>query len=150
MIAFEKSVGAVVFRREGKKIFYLLLEYDPKYWGFPKGHVEKKETEEETLRREIREETGIKNVKVVPDFRIETRYFYRAKGKERAERKRDKRKTLIMKKAVFYLAETKAKKIVISSEHEAFAWLAYKKALEKTAHRTAKNILKKAEKFLKK
>jgi 8-oxo-dGTP pyrophosphatase MutT (NUDIX family) len=128
MIAFEKSVGAVVFRRDDKKILYLLLAYNPKYWGFPKGHVEKKETEEETLRREIKEETGIKGLKIIPEFRREMRYFYRAKGKEREERKKENRKTLIMKKAVFYLAETKIKKVVLSREHVGFVWLPFEKS----------------------
>ena len=30
------------------------------HWAFPKGHVEKKETEPETALREIKEETGLK------------------------------------------------------------------------------------------
>ncbi len=30
------------------------------HWAFPKGHVEKKETESETALREIKEETGLK------------------------------------------------------------------------------------------
>jgi 8-oxo-dGTP pyrophosphatase MutT (NUDIX family) len=150
MIAFEKSVGAVVFRKEGKKILYLLLTYNKKYWNFPKGHVEKRETEEETLRREIWEETGIKGVKISEGFRRETRYFYRAKGKEREERKKEKRKTLVVKKVVFYLVETKIKKVILSHEHIDFVWMPFEKALVKATYKNAKNILKKAEKHLKK
>lgn len=126
-----------------------MLAYNKKYWGFPKGHVEGKETEEETLRREVREETGIKGLKIIPSFKKEIRYFYRAKGNERIERKKEKKKTLIMKKAVFYLAETKIKKVILSHEHIDYVWLQYEKALAKTTHKTVKNILKRAEKYLK-
>ena len=54
----EKSAGAIVFRKE-KEPVYLLLHYEAKHWDFPKGHVEKNETDEQTVRREIQEETGI-------------------------------------------------------------------------------------------
>ena len=56
----EKSCGAVVYRLQGDEI-EILTEYMVKgHTSIPKGHVEKKETEEETARREIREETGLK------------------------------------------------------------------------------------------
>ncbi|MDZ4384915.1 MAG: NUDIX domain-containing protein, partial [Candidatus Moranbacteria bacterium] len=64
-ISFEKSVGAVVFRKKetgGKE--FLLLHYPSGHWDFPKGHIESGETEEGTLRREVEEETGLKDLKL--------------------------------------------------------------------------------------
>ena len=61
----EKSAGAIVFRIENTKPKYLLLHYPSsanakkEYWDLPKGHVEEGETEEETARREVKEETGL-------------------------------------------------------------------------------------------
>ena len=54
----ERSCGAVVFagNREGRK--YLLIRSQSGFWGFPKGHMEPGETEEETAMREVKEETG--------------------------------------------------------------------------------------------
>jgi bis(5'-nucleosidyl)-tetraphosphatase len=74
MIAFEKSAGAVVFRKTDKGIKYLLLKYRNGHWDFPKGHIENGETEEETMRREVREETGIDDLKIVPGFIENFRY----------------------------------------------------------------------------
>ena len=54
----EKSCGAVVVRRAAETE-YLLVQHLDGHWGFPKGHVENSETEEETAKREIREETGL-------------------------------------------------------------------------------------------
>ena len=56
----EKSCGAVVFRKnEGKDQILLIKHVNGGHWAFPKGHVENNETEEETVLREIREETGL-------------------------------------------------------------------------------------------
>ena len=55
----EKSCGAVIFR-VGNATKYLLLHYEAGHWDFVKGHSEKGESEEETVRREILEETGLR------------------------------------------------------------------------------------------
>lgn len=65
---YEKSCGAVVFTRLKGKIQYLLISSLEGIYGFPKGHVEAGESEEETALREISEEVGI-NVKLVDVFR---------------------------------------------------------------------------------
>ena len=156
MIAFEKSVGAVVFRKENDKIYYLLLDYgkmkkmDDHYWNFVKGHVEENETEEETMRRETEEETGILDLKVISGFCDNNRYLYHAIGKEREERKEKGRKTIIAKKSVYLLAETKLKDIELSDEHIGFVWLPLEEAVKKLTYKSSQKTLKKANKFLEK
>lgn len=56
----EYSAGAVVFKRERGKLKYLLIKSFTGVFGFPKGHIEEGETEEEAAVREVFEETGIK------------------------------------------------------------------------------------------
>lgn len=58
----EKSCGAVVFRREGERVLFLLEHMVQGHISLPKGHVESGETEAETALREIREETGLEAV----------------------------------------------------------------------------------------
>ena len=57
---YEKSCGAIVFHRfkDGIKVL-LVKNRNGKYWSFPKGHVEKGESEHQTAAREIKEETGL-------------------------------------------------------------------------------------------
>lgn len=55
----EKSCGAVLHKvQDGEKLFLLIQHKNGGHWAFPKGHVEKDETELQTALREIREETG--------------------------------------------------------------------------------------------
>ena len=69
----EKSCGAVVFRREKDGLVFLVETMRLGHISLPKGHVEDGETEEETARREIREETGL-CVRVDTRFRHTIRY----------------------------------------------------------------------------
>ena len=134
----EKSAGAVVFRREGNEIYYLLLHYQPGHWDFPKGHIEAGEREEETVKREIAEETGIKDIVIIKGFREQIKYFFR----DTYDKK--KNASWIFKVVAFYLAETATKGVKISFEHKGFKWLPYKEAMEQLTFKNAKNILTKA------
>ena len=64
----EKSCGAVVIKKENDELKFLIIRQTDGYWGFPKGHVEENETEEETSIREIKEETNI-DVEIDNKFR---------------------------------------------------------------------------------
>jgi 8-oxo-dGTP pyrophosphatase MutT (NUDIX family) len=138
----EKCAGAVIFRKERGKIYYLLLNYaaigkvEKTYWGFSKGHIEKGEKEMDAIIREIKEETGIKNLEFLAGFKEAEKYFFEYKEKT------------IFKRVYYLLAETKTKKIKLSLEHLGYKWLPYKKALESLSFQNAKRILKKANEYL--
>lgn len=147
----EKSAGAIIFRREGNNIYYLLLHYKTEskrggHWGFAKGHVEEGETEEETAKREIVEETGIKNIKINHGFKELEKYFFRKSYGLKGEAR--KKAPWVFKSVIFYLAETETKEVKISEEHSDFIWLPYEEALKKLTFKNAKNILKKANDFV--
>lgn len=57
MRKMEYSCGAVLYSWNDHEPLYVLV-YDS-HFGFPKGHIEEKETKEEAALREIREEAGI-------------------------------------------------------------------------------------------
>ena len=70
----EKSCGAIVYRKyHGNTEILLIKHINSGHWSFPKGHVEKGETEVETARREIMEETSI-DVIIDPTFRETVTY----------------------------------------------------------------------------
>lgn len=63
----ETTSGGVVFRRneKTKELEFLLIQDAKNRWTIPKGHVEKNEEPKDTAEREIREETGLQEMKVM-------------------------------------------------------------------------------------
>ena len=132
----EKSCGAVVFFK-GVHVDFLLLQYEAGHWDFVKGNVEPNESEIETVFRELQEETGIVATQTINGFREGIQYFYRRQGET------------VQKEVIFYLIEADTEKVQLSFEHVGYAWLDYTEALEKLTFKNAKDVLKKAELFLK-
>lgn len=131
----EISAGAIVFRYDGE-IKYLFLRYEAGHWDFPRGGIEKGESEKETAKREILEETGISDLTFVDGFREKISWFYKKDGKT------------FYKEAIFYLAKTGDSEVTLSREHVAFKWLNFKEAMEQANFDNTKRILKKAQDFL--
>jgi bis(5'-nucleosidyl)-tetraphosphatase len=129
----EKSCGAVIYRLDEGIRLYLLLHYEEGHWDFPKGHVEENETEDETVRREVNEETGITRLQFEPGFRERISYSFKRES------------AMVPKEVVFFLAKTAQKEVRLSSEHVGFVWLPYESAAKKLTYKNAKDILKQAE-----
>ncbi len=133
--AFEKSCGAILFQ-EGKEPRFLLLKYLAGHWGFARGHAESGESEKETAMREIEEETGIRNIKLLRGFRERARFSFWKKGKN------------VQKQVVFFLGEAPRRAVKLSSEHLGYLWLTYSEAMNRLTYSSAKKVLKKARNFL--
>lgn len=131
----ESSFGAVIFRQNAE-IEYLLLRYRHGKFDFSRGHAKAGEKIEETVRREIKEETGIKDLQFIPGFREKTFWFYKREGKT------------FYKEAVFLLAKTATKEIKLSAEHLEYRWVNYDEAQKIFTFKNGKAILEKANKFL--
>jgi len=128
----ENSAGAVVFRRSGDGVLYLLLHYEGGHWDFPKGNIEEGETPEQTTRREVEEETGIGDLSLAPGFKEEISYFLTRRGEK------------VHKTVVYFLGETREERVRLSSEHVGFAWLPYVEALARVTYENSKAVLRKA------
>lgn len=131
----QKSAGAVLYRK-GEEVLYLLLHYEMGHWDFPKGKIEEGEKDKETVKREIEEETSIKEIDIKEGFLEEIKYYYHFNNE------------IIDKKVLFYVAETKEKDIKLSNEHKGYIWLNFDESLKKLTFENAKELLKKAGKFI--
>jgi len=141
----EISAGAVIYRKENGENVFLLLRYPAinhrsgaDYWDYVKGHVEKGEEELETITREAEEETGLRDLEFIDGFSHSMEYFFVYQGQK------------VFKSVTFRLATTKSKEIVLSDEHNDFAWLPYEEAYAALSFENAKHVLKKANELLQK
>ena len=127
------SVGAVVVN--SKNEFLLLLARKSVYWNFPKGHMEGQEDELDTMRREVEEESGIKNFTLIEGFREVEDYAFTRDGYKSN------------KIAILYLIRTDDP-VEINLESREFRWVDYETALEMVKYDAQREIIKKAYAFI--
>ncbi|MBI2629562.1 NUDIX domain-containing protein [Candidatus Pacearchaeota archaeon] len=113
---YRKGVFIIVYRKEKDKIIYLLLKrrLHWKGWEFPKGGVEDREGFIKAVKRELKEETGLK-IKNLRDMKIKGKFDY---SKELEDRKGIKGMTWKL-----FLAEAGSGKVKIDrKEHSDYSW----------------------------
>ena len=142
----EKSAGAIIYKMKNNVPYYLLLHYPSGHWEFAKGHIEEGEDSFKAAKREIEEETGIKDLKVMPGFKEYAKYFFRKSYGLKDQAK--KKAPWVFKIVVFYLGRTNTENIKISHEHKSFLWLPFDQAIKKLTYKNAKELLKKANEFI--
>ena len=132
----EKSCGAVVFTKDAESIKYVIVESKNGFFGFPKGHVEEKETDQETAKREVLEETGL-HVEFLNNFREEDTYSFQFNGEIR------------MKHIVYFLAEFSGQSLrAQESELNSIHLMDYETAMSSFQFESSKRLLKEAHNFL--
>lgn len=131
----EKSCGAIPFILQDGKLKFLLVRHNEKsgnHWSFPKGHVEKGETEEETAVREVKEETNL-DVGLL-DFRETINY---------------KCKVDVCKKVVFFIGYVENPDVkLLHDELQDYKWLDYVSAEKQLTYDNSIELLKKANAYL--
>ena len=65
------TAGGVVINKEGK---VLVVNQNGNSWSLPKGHIDEGEDELTAAKREIYEESGIKSLKLIKEFKSYERY----------------------------------------------------------------------------
>lgn len=132
---YEVSCGGVVYTRQNNEILYLIIKSLEGYYGFPKGHVEGNETEEQTALREIYEETGLK-VKIIPGFKTVD---------EHPIPNRDG----VIKRIIYFIAQYDNQEIIFQEEELLGAYLmTYQEASNVFQFESSKRILQEVNDFL--
>ncbi len=130
---YEKTGGAVLYTMKDGVRHYLLVRTKSGHIGFPKGHIEHGETEEENALREITEETGI-TARLVDGFRTEYTFTTLENS---------------IKTGVFFIGCYDYTDTTLQAEEiDEDYLLPYEKALETLNWEQDKEVLRKAETFL--
>lgn len=120
----------------GKPRKYLVL-LKKNRTDLPKGKLEKGESDKQAAVREVQEETGLRNVRVIKGFKKTRRYTYSRGGKE------------IKKTVTFFLGSAPRRKIILSKEHKGYLWLTPNEAKKQLKFRNYRSLITAAEKHLK-
>ena len=127
---YEKSCGAIIVN---EKLEVLLLKHKAGHWAFPKGHVEKNETEEETALREVKEETNL-------DIKLNTKFREIVKYSPAEE---------VEKEVIYFIGyDIKGKEKPQLEEISEIKWININKAINIVTYENDKELLKKVKKYL--
>jgi len=130
------QVEAIIFRKKGNKTEYLLLKRVPErngFWQPVTGGLEEGETRTEALFREIREETGIKNLIGV----IEGLYYFEFSDPN------------LNQEYVYGVEVSPTEEVVLDGEeHSEYRWCSFQEALEMLSWEENKEALKKLNTIL--
>lgn len=130
-----KSCGFVVYKIIDDKLFFLIIKSRNGDIGFPKGHMEKNETEIQTAIRELKEETNLE-VDIIDGYRNQLEY--EMKGIKDT-----------IKQSLYFLGKAKNDNIICQYEEVEFAkFVLFEEALEALTFNETKELLIKAKNFI--
>ena len=130
------SAGAILFRDTRGHREYLLLKSRPGDWEFPKGGVEGSEELQQTAIREVGEEAGITDFRLLNGFRDEYNYVFQAGGET------------IHKTVHLFIAESDEASAELCHEHRDHQWRDYDQALNTITQDGPRDIFREAHRFL--
>ncbi len=126
--AVEVSAGGVVIKNRRLLLIKVRNLKKEVVWTFPKGHLEKGETNKEAALREVREETGY-HCRVTGKLKPVKYWFYRGKQ--------------LVKKSVYWFLMMPVKKVGRRDPEEVMrtTWGSLRLATERLTYTSDKNIL---------
>ena len=130
------SAGAILFRDTRGEREYLLLKSRPGDWEFPKGGVEGEEELQQTAIREVKEEAGIEDFRLIDGFREEYDYVFEAGG------------NTIHKTVHLFIARSFEASAELSTEHRDLQWRDYEQALNTITQDGPREIFERAHAYL--
>ncbi|MFC7166539.1 bis(5'-nucleosyl)-tetraphosphatase [Halospeciosus flavus] len=130
------SAGAILYRDTRGRREYLLLKSRPGDWEFPKGGVEGDEELQQTAIREVKEEAGIEDFRLLDGFRDDYDYVFEANGKR------------IHKTVHLFVAKSFEASAELSNEHSDLQWRDYEQAINTITQDGPREILRDAHEFL--
>jgi 8-oxo-dGTP pyrophosphatase MutT (NUDIX family) len=130
------SAGAILFRDTRGRREYLLLKSRPGDWEFPKGGIEGTEELQQTAIREVKEEAGIEDFRLIDGFRRDYDYIFQASG------------NTIHKTVHLFIAKSFEASAELSKEHRDLQWRDYEQAINTITQDGPREIFRDAHVFL--
>jgi 8-oxo-dGTP pyrophosphatase MutT (NUDIX family) len=131
---YRKIVFFVVYSTNESSIEYLVLRRKMHWsgWEFPKGGIKFWETKKMAVKRELKEEVGLKPKKII---------YVGLNGKYDYQKELPDRKGIKGQEYSLFAVEVKKEKIRLSKEHSSYKWLKFKEAYKKLTWQNQKKCL---------
>jgi len=124
-----ESAGGVVINQEGK---VLVVNQHGNSWSLPKGHIEEGENKIEAAKREIYEESGITDLKLIKELG----HYQRCRISEEAKEDKSELKTIFM-----FLFKTKEKNLKpVDKDNPEARWVEKEKVADLLTHKKDKEF----------
>lgn len=140
---YRRAVFIVAYTKTLRGIEYLILKRKLhwKGWEFPKGGIERFEIGRFSIKRELKEETGLSPIKIKK---------FSEKGKYKYNKKYFDRPNFVGQSYKLYSAEVKySKKIKLDKlEHNRYKWADFKTAVKMLTWKNQKKCLKIVDNYL--
>ena len=133
----EQSFGVVPIYRKGTDLKFLLIQHTAGHWAFPKGHADEGETEIQTARRELREETGIADVMLITMPPFDEHYRVNRKGQPREK---------LVRYWIGYVRDLRVR--MQETEVQAYKWATLAEARQLITYIQSRNLLEEVVKYL--
>lgn len=131
----DESFGCITFTIINGITLYVIIKSLAGDYGFPKGHLEKNETEEQAAMRETYEEVGI-NVEIIQGFREEIEYSISKKNYD-------------SKIVTFFIGTFSNQEFNIQKEEiSAVKLMTYDEAISTLSFNETKSLLKQAHRYI--
>jgi len=136
---YRKGVTSIIYIKEKGKFYYLVVKRKLRWkgYGVVKGGILKSENYIYAVKRELREETGLKPIRII-DLKLKNKFDYPKKHQK------------VFKKKGFdskcYAVQVAKKKIRLNHENSSYKFLSFEKAKKILTFKDEKELLEKADK----
>jgi bis(5'-nucleosidyl)-tetraphosphatase len=116
---------------------FLLIQHQAGHWGFPKGHANPGESALETAKRELEEETGIRDCEVLEEPSFVEHYSFVKKGEP------------IAKTVTYFLAFVNSMEVQLQeAEIQNSAWICFEEAVKLITFDANRQVLREVKAYL--
>lgn len=147
----DEAFGIVpIFATETDSLF-LLIQHQAGHWAFPKGHANPGESALETAKRELEEETGIRDCEVLEEPSFVEHYSFVKEGKPSSVEHYSfaKEGESIEKTVTYFLAFVNSMEVQLQVEEvQNYAWSSFEDAVKQITFDGNRQVVRQVKAFL--
>lgn len=147
----DEAFGIIPVFSTESDILFLLIQHQAGHWAFPKGHADPGESALETAKRELEEETGIRDYEVLeePSFVEHYSFVQQSVPSSVKHYAFAKEGELIEKTVTYFVAFVNSREVVLQAEEvQNYAWSSFDEAINLITFDGNRGILREVKVYL--